>query len=203
MMHDHINAIAYDADCSDDTLVNDVLNAWKKHQPWVGWCFSNSDKHNDVREMSRTFLTRALSALNQAPIALQADQLKPSTPLLWHNQPIQISLSYARNLCVFGLSLGEAGFGIDVEDADALKNWSITEMDDVAHLYFTLAQITRMQKAKANKLLCFAQEWATYEASVKANHRAGICENTPVEIGHVQAIDGLPNGLVSVCVRMD
>ncbi|AXF86551.1 hypothetical protein DTO96_102306 [Ephemeroptericola cinctiostellae] len=106
---------------------------------------------------------------------------------------LQLSISYAGHLCLLGVSLGAAQFGIDLVQLAAFDDWSINELHDVAAVYLP---------QKPNNAVEFAQQWAIFEASNKALKR-GIQENSTTPISRSWAVKGLPAGFIGSVVVVD
>ena len=105
---------------------------------------------------------------------------------------LQLSISYAGDLCLLGVSVGASQFGIDLVQLAAFDDWSINELHDVAAVYLP---------QKPNNAADFAQLWAIFEASNKALKR-GIQEHSTTPISRTWAVTGLPAGFIGAVVEV-
>lgn len=184
MTHKVWTAHEYQPSFFRQTLAHDVMSAWHQQRPWLGWVRCGSKDRAVLRQAGQSIIHNAMAGLNL-------------------RQDIQISTSYARDVCLFGLSLGKAGWGLDLVDLAALKTWSAGEFDDVAQLYFSLSVQESIKTSGEARLRLFAQEWASYEARVKATQSAGIDEKKPLDVGQVALLEGLPQGFLAAAVLLD
>ena len=142
--------------------------------PWLCYVVCPNAKRDDMRMHGRAAFRQVLrcdvSETKYGPTALN----------------VQLSVSYAENLCLLGVSSSGSNFGIDLVHLAVFDDWSTDELSDVAAVYLT---------QKPANFIDFAHQWALFEAGNKALKR-GIQEHCTVQPYQTWGITGLPAGFI-------